>query len=761
MPPPEDQSQEESSRPTKRRNRSSRACDECHRRKIKCDYDTAPNGVCTHCSSLNVECKHTLQKQKRGPKAGSRRRPASDAKNLVYKILAAPLSFAIPEGSEAIREMIIDLAKYSRSLESELDRLQPTEKLRSLPTSLPNPESSPGDSSSVSWEPSPDSNVATTEEQVSVVDALALRMGSRLEFGGQTRRRHGHYANRKLLQTALDIRDEVNGGESRVMDDQQRRPEFWNPAPWHRCYEPEEPHYMFPEDDLLGQLVSIFFSRIHTHFPLLHGPTFRKQVFQDKLHLKDPQFGATVLAVCSLASRHCSDPRVLVDGIQSRRSAGWKYFQQIRLGRSSYVHPASLFEVQLCALASLFLQPTPLGDITSSLIGMGIRYSQEVGAHRRQPVGKTHQERIDRELWKRVYWALISLDFLLSLAAGRPRATTEDDYDLDLLIECDDENWSDESDPEISFVQPPDQPSYIAFWNHTIRFMLLAAHAQRYLVRSPARSLNSGSIPEHAEKIIDELSSNLLKWMESTPDHLRWDPHNSNTTFFQQSMVVQSFYYWFHFIIYQPFIRTGPVSSLSYSSLAICANAARSFLDLLEVYHRRPNYVVLPHTIPPAFRSSIILLVNIWKSAWMNAAFDPERDISRINKCLEVMSIYEESVEMPGRFRDILQAIITASRIPSRSRPSLLKRAREDEQQGLPGNEYSTPLEPSELPPAEIHASGVFQNPAGAGVSAGYNMDLGQVAGNLDLHLPPNYDQEDWNNFMKMVDEILQGSFNR
>ncbi|KAJ4473386.1 Dihydropteroate synthase-like protein [Lentinula edodes] len=75
---------------------------------------------------------------------------------------------------------------------------------------------------------------------------------------------------------------------------------------------------------------------------------------------------------CLRRSRHSNDPRVFTD----------KYFKQIRLSRASFIQPVSLFEVQLYALSTIFMQPSPVGEATSSLVGMGIRFAQEVGAHK-------------------------------------------------------------------------------------------------------------------------------------------------------------------------------------------------------------------------------------------------------------------------------------------------------------------------------------------------------------------------------------------
>ncbi|KAJ3783074.1 fungal-specific transcription factor domain-containing protein [Lentinula aff. detonsa] len=727
----EEDAQDGGTRPTKRR--ATRACDSCRSRKIKCDNDTS-NGACSNCLNMKIECKQTLQKQKRGPKVGSRRRPASDIKYLVYKILAAPISFAIPEELQTIREMFVDLATYARNLEHELDRLQP-------PPSASSASAQAGSSPLALSSTPPSNHDSQSEDEFDVVQSLSARI-NRIGFG-KFRQRHVTPASQLLLRTALDIRDEVNGVESRVMSSRQRRPEFWYPSPWHQCFEPEEPVYVFPEDDLLRQLVALYFSNVHYLFPLLHQPTFENHLFKEKLHLTDTCFSATLLAVCAIGSRHSNDPRVLTDESQLR-SAGWKYFKQIRLSRASFVEPVSLFEVQLYALCTIFMQPSPLGEASSSLVGMGIRFAQEVGAHKKHPPGKTLQERIERELWKRAYWVLVSLDFFLSSSTGRPRATTEKDIELEFLTPCDDEYWINESDPELCFEQPPEKPSYVDYWNHFLRLIFLAGKIHH---------VRSSECPP--QEVMMELAASLDQWMDSMPSHLRWDPHNSNGIFFQQSMMLQGAYYWLQCIIHHPFVRPGPVSPLNFSSLAISTNAARSYVHLLDRYLQRPDALILPHMIPPAFISSVVLLINIWKSTWMNSAMDPEKDIAQVYRCLEIMSMYEDRYEMPGRFRDVLQAIISASRIPSLSRHQYsLKRTREGDLQGIlldAGHAIHVPsvVHPV-LPPESLPAF----NPVPEGL---FDPSVGQV-NNKPFMSPSNYDPEDWTNFMMMVDDLLQAA---
>ncbi len=83
---------------------------------------------------------------------------------------------------------------------------------------------------------------------------------------------------------------------------------------------------------------------VSPYFPLLHRPTFERAV-TECLHIRDRDFGATVLAVCALGARNSDDPRLFVE--DTELTAGWQWFRQIRLHRSNALDPASVHELQL------------------------------------------------------------------------------------------------------------------------------------------------------------------------------------------------------------------------------------------------------------------------------------------------------------------------------------------------------------------------------------------------------------------------------
>jgi hypothetical protein len=77
---------------------------------------------------------------------------------------------------------------------------------------------------------------------------------------------------------------------------------------------------------------------------------------------------------------------------------------------------------------------------------------------------------------------------------------------------------------------------------------------------------------------------------------VRWDPHREDDNFFNQSVFIYAAYYHIQIIIHRPFIALpSKPSPLSFPSLAICTNAARSCSHVVDI-HRKRNRFSLPLT---------------------------------------------------------------------------------------------------------------------------------------------------------------------
>lgn len=67
------------------------------------------------------------------------------------------------------------------------------------------------------------------------------------------------------------------------------------------------------------------FDVVYPQFPIIHIPTFLKNTHK----WREPAFAALIVAMCMLASRYCSDPRVRAEP-DNPTSAGYHYFDLFR-----------------------------------------------------------------------------------------------------------------------------------------------------------------------------------------------------------------------------------------------------------------------------------------------------------------------------------------------------------------------------------------------------------------------------------------------
>jgi hypothetical protein len=110
----------------------------------------------------------------------------------------------------------------------------------------------------------------------------------------------------------------------------------------------------FPDDDLALDLIDLYFSNINLYLPLLHRPTFQKSVTEG-LHHKDDRFASIYLLVCAIGARYSDDRRVLLDGVDSFHSCGWRWFNQVQMVKKSFLCPPTLYDLQFYCVRIFFL----------------------------------------------------------------------------------------------------------------------------------------------------------------------------------------------------------------------------------------------------------------------------------------------------------------------------------------------------------------------------------------------------------------------
>ncbi|KAJ3823960.1 fungal-specific transcription factor domain-containing protein [Lentinula raphanica] len=672
-----------------KKRRLQNACDQCRSRKIKCDSANMPNNICSSCIAFKADCTHVAAttKKKRGPPKGTPRGQRT-LKSIVNSILSK--SYQLPTDPAAINKLLFDLAEHIHFLDEEIQLLHEhfdglNEPSSTFSVMVPSNQSSNN-------QPSTTDDLLVYQSQVSKAppgsyldsDVHAIESlddhFQRLTFADAKDRHFGGSSSLMLVKTAIDIKNEYENpsatssqwlegvSDCAVPEPDFKRREFWTIHPWQIIPEHYTPPFIFPDDDLIDSLVHLYFTHVNAYFPIIHEPSFKRSINQD-LHHRDKHFGALVLAVCALGARYSDDERIFEDNIDGshdakEQSIGWKWVRQIQPVRRTFIAPPSIYEIQLYQIYVFFMQSTSTPEICWILVSIGVRFVQDIGAHRKKL--RDTKPTLESELWKRAFWIMYMMDIFTSSFLGRPRSIGVEDFDIDLPIDCDDEYWENADHPEQAFQQPPQIPSRISYLICFIKLMDILGLAMRtiYSIRRSDKWTATGmNALQWNEKNVTELDSSLNKWIDDLPDHLRWDPTRENTEHFHQSVMLHSTYYWVQIQIHRPFIaRPGEGSVLRFPSLAICANAARTCCHIMEVQRRRnPNLLSMPNLLMALFNSSLVLLVNAWRGQRLKGSgSDIEKGLSDVHRCIDLLSLHENRWQA-GRYCDILREIIAIS----------------------------------------------------------------------------------------------------
>ncbi|KAI0248863.1 fungal-specific transcription factor domain-containing protein [Lactifluus subvellereus] len=657
-----------------KKRRVQRACDVCRRKKIRCDGSQMPGNKCSNCSAYNFECKYEEAAKKRGPPKGyveSLESRLEKMENLLQR-LCPDADFTQELGAPIDRQTFIR-DSLSHSLQT-----QPGTASHRSPSQLCGP-------GLTSLDDSGDHELEQSDDEYVNVNYRIQALQETFSDLAVSYRFFGKSSGLNLVQTALDLKSEYSGTESEQMSMRMvnRRPEFWTQHVWERAaFRFEAPSYTFPAPDLIDHLVELFFLRINLFLPLLHRPTFERQL-RDGLHFREPAFGSVLLCLCACAARYSDDPRVLLDGSTSWHSSGWKWFGQVQMLRRTLMGPPLLYDVQMYALACLFLQGCSAPQSCWTMIGVGIRLVQDTGRHRKKMY--CNMDLVEAEQWRRAFWVLVVLDRLMSASFGRPCAIHEEDFDVDLPAEVDDEYWENEHDPEQAFKQPPGKPSLLSYFVCSIKLNQILAVALRTIYTiNKSKSFLGFVGPQWEQQIVAELDSGLNEWIDTVPGHLKWDTTGQNfrdLRWFLQSASLYSHYYHLQILVHRPFIPSPrKPSPLSFPSLAICTNAARSCAHVVDLQRRRAPQYPSSHFQLPAFTAAIVLLLNIWGAKRSGSIPDPAREMEDVHKCMAVLQVAEGRWHAAGRLRDVLCELASVGELPlPQPSPSTSKRERDSD----------------------------------------------------------------------------------
>ncbi|KAJ3878183.1 putative fungal-specific transcription factor [Lentinula edodes] len=585
-----------------KRRRTPGSCDLCKRRKIKCDSGGVAGQRCSNCVNAGAECTHVELTKNLGSAKGY-------VSGLEQRL----------EKMETLLQKLLPGVDIAQELENGIDC--PHDEAEELPR-----------------------NDAS----------LSLRLEN-LKLDPNRKRFFGRSSGLYLIETALHHK-EHHVGESYFKPPEvlnRKRDAIWDPEDWQMRYlQYPQPQYEFPPDDLLLVLVDLYFDNVDIVLPLLHRPTFQKGITEG-VHRDDPFFGGTVLLVCAIGARYSDDPRVFSEGPTIPSSAGWHYYAQVPIIRTSLQLSAkpSLHEIQCYALSVTYIKATTVSQSTWTQIGFGLRLAQDVGAHRTRNLPRPT---VMDELWKRAFFLLLTHERSIGSFAGRPSTIHEEEYDVDFPVDCDDEYW-DQSDPDSNFKQPAGTPSKVSYFIHYLKLMDILAYSMRAIYPIRQTKLVSGRpVMKPTQQLIAELDSLLNQWLDAMPEHLKWDPDRRGP-FFKQSAMLYSNYYNLQCFIHRPFIpMPRNPSSLSFPSLTMCVTAARACSHVAVAMIEQNVLLPFPQSTMCFFTAAVVLLLSTWTRRRSGVASANADAMLGVDACLQTFKMCETRWPSSGRFWDMI-----------------------------------------------------------------------------------------------------------
>ncbi|KAJ2161507.1 hypothetical protein GGF46_001446 [Coemansia sp. RSA 552] len=411
-----------------KRQRISRACDRCRRKKVKCD---GRRPICTHCEAIGCSCTYLDATKKRGPPKGYI--DAIEGRLHAVEGLLQGLVTSDPKAARYVLDSLKERGSDSAASVCDSDGLlfgsMTAEELEAHAAGRPAGEAAGGSASQarVSQAPRVPASYDCTEDDYTEslshlgkgVGHLTLDPTGSLRYLGDS---SGWYiVNRSLLTS--DASPRLTKGPP------------------------------MPDFDEQIRLVSLYFKYVHPVFPILYKSHFLMRAFDRDMR---PQ-PALMSAVFAAASTYKAREAQSKDGLARVRIQMAVHFQRAKMYLDEQYTHNTIASILTLLLMSVYEQGT-MSTRSWLYSGMAIRKAYDLGLHR--DVGMAKHEgssvlsRTETELRQRAWWGCYTMDIMVSATLGRP--TTIRDFTFDVPYPAD---YGEDDDELLVNSSMADEPS--------------------------------------------------------------------------------------------------------------------------------------------------------------------------------------------------------------------------------------------------------------------------------------------------------------
>ncbi|ORY07858.1 hypothetical protein K493DRAFT_403602 [Basidiobolus meristosporus CBS 931.73] len=503
-----------------KRQRVSRACDNCRRKKIRCGGEQP---VCSNCQSFGMECTYNDTKKKRGPPKGYIEAIESRLHRMEH--ILGGLVQSDPRAAETVMLEMRRLEEEANTAIKAQPKVKPLEfreyrvpnaqipdsplEANSPTATAPNATTANESKKSVSphnpntlnalssTEPARPSTMSpsialTTDADIETLsnttDQLILDDEGRVRHCGKSSGLYLLQGSQKYQNDLFKIRPRVTATINRV---------DINPDPT-----------ALPSPNLFAYLVDVYFSKINPVFPLLHKEEFMERLNRSEQEM--PYF--LVNAMFSLSAALISSENIL--NKENLDAEG--FFKKARTLLDQAYDVSSIENVQGLVLMSIYFHISQGGMKSWMYSGMAIRMAEDLGLHRDPDIWNIKLTTAEKETRKRTWWVCYLIDRFSSVCVGRPVSIDDQQFDTPLPSLTDDDLLTPNG------VSPRTGLSLRPF-HEVIKLHELIGRilSTMYIVRAPLTS----NYQKFRTSLID-LDSQLNVWLNSLPADLAYVPTN-------------------------------------------------------------------------------------------------------------------------------------------------------------------------------------------------------------------------------------------
>ncbi|KAG4031278.1 hypothetical protein MFRU_009g00680 [Monilinia fructicola] len=576
------------------------ACDACKRMKIKCEWDQ--EGKCNRCYGREMDCTVTTkERKKREKKKGNHISLLEDRlKRMEHVMTNSGLS--------------MDASGVERQPSEEInDQAGMFEKFSALNISGTGSEEFVGAASGFS-----------------IFSPQGLQLISKMT---------GNDGFAKFMAASNDIR----------MNQYSISPSLWYSLP-------DEKHKSLPPKEVADQIMEFIFDRLIPSFPLFDRKTFMER-YSRQYPVKcseDPAWYACLNVCFAIASiiRKEDLPGNSPPSGNSPSPGGLEnlaWWRWLRNAASTFVDlqfgPPSLLAVQ--ALTGLaFILDTLSDSYPCSVVSAAtIRLAQAIGLHRNISYSGLSEAEIEQR--RNVFWIAVMIERGIVIRQGRPSVIHDEDIGVDLP-------------PENQY--PTNVNGRFITFRHNATLSLL--HGRIYNRLYSAKSFTKSKAERL--RIVGMLDDELQQWCETLPIEVRpGHPLKCDDRHIVTVVCTQWVYYQCLSTIHRVSLYYGPgsldmdgdksqvdfdptLNPRVYASAAICVNAARRTINLLEDCTKLSSPLegnVLRMSIHNALSACVTLFANI-----LHHPLDPQvqSDLRLMNDVISFISSFEDQCSGTG-----------------------------------------------------------------------------------------------------------------